>query len=105
MDPIGAILLTLAAILGGIVLIFLLALWHSFIFTKLWLWFLVPLFGLPEISLAQAYGLMLIVSFFKGIPKTDKNKSKEDKIAEGILALIGPAMVLGIGYFVKSYFL
>lgn len=105
MDPIAAILLGLSAFVGFFALIFLLALWHSFILTKLWLWFLVPLFGLPEVSLAQAYGLMLVVGFFKGMPKTDKNKSKEDKIAEGILQILGPAITLGIAYLVKSYFL
>jgi len=35
---------------------------YSYTLTKLWHWFLVPVLGLPSIGLAQAYGIMLIVT-------------------------------------------
>lgn len=105
MDPIAAVLVGLLAIVGLFGFIFLSALWGAFVFTKLWIWFVVPLFGLPVLTLAQAYGLMLIVNFLKPLPKTDKSATKEEKIANAATILLSPLVILGIGYFVKSFFL
>lgn len=40
---------------------------RSFVFTKLWAWFLVPL-GLPAISIAWAFGILLAAFMVVGEP-------------------------------------
>lgn len=36
---------------------------NAFALTKLWGWFIVTTFGLPALGMAQAYGVMLVISF------------------------------------------
>jgi hypothetical protein len=47
----------------------------GFCFTKIWLWFIVPL-GVPEIGIAHAIGLMIFISCFKTIKMHDTTKSE-----------------------------
>lgn len=45
----------------------------------LWLWFVVPFFGLPAMGIAQAIGLAIVVGFLTKEHDTDsKCKAKED---------------------------
>jgi len=39
------------------------AIWQGFILSKLWLWFIVPVFALAPIAIVPAIGLMLVVGF------------------------------------------
>ena len=64
------------------------AAWSGFTLSVLWGWFMLPLFGLPALSIAQAYGLMLVVRVAKGFDtKTDKNP-------DGFAAAMGKSFVL-----------
>ena len=61
----------------------------------LWGWFMVPLFGLPVLSVAQAYGVALVVQAAKGY------NSKELKFggsgAEALASLVfAPPLVYGL---------
>lgn len=35
--------------------------WHGWVFSQLWLWFVVPTFGLPALPVTQAIGIMLLI--------------------------------------------
>ncbi|MDP1688621.1 MAG: hypothetical protein Q8L47_00620 [bacterium] len=58
----------------------------------LWGWFMVPIFGLPLISLAEAIGICLIVGFLTSqyIPKKDEenNEALIHSIASPVTAIV-----------------
>jgi hypothetical protein len=64
--------------------------WEAFVLTRLWGWFVVP-FGIMAIGKAHAYGLVLLVSMFKGhIP------SKDDE-EKGIYYTFFKLLIYGFG--------
>jgi len=84
-----------------IVIICYLTVCHGFVFSKLWLWFIVSTFGLCELGIAQSAGIVLGASFatFKGrIPERGFRTPTE------IAALaIYPWMTLLTGYIIKCF--
>ena len=81
-----------SAVLGGFAALLLsffwAAAWSGYTLSVLWGWFMVPAFGLPALSVAQAYGLALVVRVAKGFDtKTDKNP-------DGFGAAMGKSFVL-----------
>lgn len=66
-------------ILGAIpVMIFVATLVNAMVTATLWGWFIVPVFGLPPLGLAEAAGLSLIVSYLaKGTEEDSDQKSKD----------------------------
>jgi hypothetical protein len=81
-------------------------LWNGFIISKLWLWFVVPSFGLPIISVATAMGLHLLVEIFifrksdaeLAVRTGDKIADKDDVMASILFNFGAPAMLLGLGW-------
>lgn len=71
----------------------------------LWGWFVVPVFALPALGIMQAYGLMLISSLLRGIPKSEKEeKTFGRKIGEAVLrSTLLCGIILGTGYIVKEF--
>lgn len=53
---------------------FLTILWQGFVFSKLWAWFMVPIFGLPLVNLPQSIGILLIggLMSYQFIPREEK---------------------------------
>lgn len=50
------------------------AAWSGYTLSVLWGWFMAPTFGLPALSVAQAYGVALVVRVAKGFDmRSDKN--------------------------------
>lgn len=78
------ILIAIFAVLGGLALIFLLAIFSGFTISTLWGWFVVPL-GVKAISYANAYGLAILVSVFMGMRGlADDNDSMKNILFKGI---------------------
>jgi hypothetical protein len=97
-------LIACIGILFGIILIPLLAIYHGWILTILWGWFVVPTFHLPELSIAVAIGLSLIVGMFKSYSVGDnKNLTTEDKLVGAVVTLVGPLLTLLFGYIVHLF--
>jgi len=65
---------------------------YSYVLTKLWLWFLVPTFGLPPIGMAQGYGLALIAAMLTHQQLTQS--SKEDEDSPKLLKILHPLFLL-----------
>lgn len=99
-----------SAILGGLAAIVLAVVWAGFwsglAVSVLWGWFVVPVFGLPALSIAQAYGLALLVGMLT------HRGTKSDKDADGFAMALGRAfigapfvagLVLLVGYVVKMW--
>jgi len=85
------------------------ALINGFVLTCLWSWFIVPTFGLAELSLTQAIGLGLIVGFLthrrtKKLHSRDEKKSITDDAASLFVEiLISPFIVLFFGWVVTKF--
>jgi hypothetical protein len=78
------------AILGGFVgivaLVVLSTLLRGYALSVLWGWFMVPTLGLPHLSVAQAIGIAIVVSFLTYQDHSDLQKKEEsngETIARG----------------------
>jgi len=80
--------------------------WRGWVMTKLWAWFVVPVFGLPALGLAAAIGLSLTIGFFT-YQYSDTVQEKRKGYAAtayplGVVFLY-PAVLLGIGWIVTLF--
>lgn len=100
----------LAAIIGMIGLLFVTIFWGGFVgaytASVLWAWFAVPIFGLPALSIAQAYGVGLTIRMLKGVDihKEDNKREFGETVARALL--LPPlicGMVLLVGWVVKQF--
>lgn len=81
------------------------SLWRGYVLHVLWGWFMVPIFGLPALSVAGAIGVALIISFttYQFVYSRD-DRSEAVKAGSAIgITIIYPALVLAIGFIVKSF--
>jgi len=98
-----------AAVFGGFAAIVLSLFWAafcgSFALSTLWGWFVVPLFGLPALSMAYAYGVALVFRAAAGMRQAQKSKRKIGQmIAESfLLPPIFAGLLLLAGWIAKSF--
>ena len=75
-------------------------LWRGYILVLLWGWFSVPFFGLPELTIPVAIGMVLIVALLIGnVTKVDADDVTEEL---GIIFL-RPGIFLILGYSVHLF--
>ena len=55
---------------------------NGYVCAKLWGWFIVPIFGMPTLSILQAVGVGLVVAFFTFRLKDLHEDKKDDSPAE-----------------------
>lgn len=83
--------IAVAAVLGGFAALVLTLVWGAFwaglAASVLWGWFAVPIFGLPAIGVAQAYGIALVLRSFRGMMPPEDAKTGRS---------VGEAFVRGI---------
>jgi hypothetical protein len=74
---------------------------NGFTFSKLWEWFVVPTFSLPELTIPVAIGISMIVSFLTyRYKKGDDEEQSDREFAGRILAcFVVPLFVLLFGWF------
>lgn len=96
-----------SAILGGLGCVGLLAMiplatvLNGMAFRTLWAWFVIPIFHLPSLTIAQAIGVSMVVSFLTyQSTSTDKDQPKWMPIA---MLFIKPAISLGCGWTVRLF--
>jgi len=70
----GSIILFPALLVAGV-------LWRGYVFSVLWGWFMVPIFGLPPLAVAPAIGLAMVAGFLLIQPSAPKD--------EGIAMMFG----------------
>lgn len=82
-----------------------LAIWNGYALMVLWGWFVVPLFDLPPLTIAQAIGLSVLVGFLthQRIESKEDEKPVEDTISAVLFASVKPAMALLIGWIVTLW--
>jgi hypothetical protein len=82
--------------------------YNSWLFTKMWFWFIVPLGAIP-LTVFHAMGISLMVSWFTiGLPKTayvrEDNSINYHKMAGAMINnSLALSFLFGIGYIVKNY--
>lgn len=79
--------------------------WSGLTISVLWGWFIAPVFSVPTLSVAQAYGLVLVLRSVQGL--TSQEKSKDDFAQLVGKLLILPPFVTGftllLGWVVKAW--
>lgn len=81
-------------------LISLTAIINGWALSILWGWFFVPVLHLPSISIPQAIGISLVVSF---LTHQYRKTEQKDNYEEIMYAFVKPVTALVIGYIVKSF--
>lgn len=77
-----------------------LSIFSAFVFMKLWGWFVVPFFDLPEITLAYAYAFGLVVGIV--IP-TKYYKEDELDLELYVQVTLKPVLALFIGWILTFF--
>jgi len=83
---------------------------HAYVLVKLWKWFIVPLSpeNINQLTLPQAWGLMMVVAFLTHVHFTcnakDERESHE-KIMAFVILFLKPWIVLLTGWVCARYFL
>lgn len=70
MKTIGTITTTLAIVV-------FITIYNGAVLTLLWRWFAVPVFGLPELSIPAAIGIILILDFARNPPAPKDSESEK----------------------------
>ncbi len=88
-----------AIIIGSVV--------NGWALTILWGWFIAPIFGLPILTIPQAIGVGMVVTFFtKHAIRTKETEPKDFTTAlrETLITIIfTPAFTVGMGYIVSLF--
>ena len=101
------ILILLGKLFAMLVASLLLAIFLGFITSKMWLWFLVPV-GLPELSVIQATGLLLIIdlaTFRYAYMKTDSQESVTLATMTSLLSSVLHAFFILLFGFILTFFI
>ncbi len=80
----------------------------GFVGMKLWAWFVVPIFGLPTLSIVQAWGIALLIGLWTHQLHATTNKDEREpsqKYATAIMAILSPWIILFFGWIGKVLFL
>jgi len=99
-------LAVLGAVLGLALLIPLTAILRGWVLTILWGWFVVPTFDMPQLTLAPAIGIALVVSYLTHQISSGKkdDRAASDQIGKMIVhAIVGPLFTLLFGWVVHLF--
>lgn len=76
----------------------------GWVVSVLWSWFVVPLFAVPALSVAQAIGLSIVIAVFTHQVQESETDGLWDAIGKSIgAALVTPTMYLAMGWIVQSF--
>jgi len=78
----------------------------AFVSVHLWMWFVVPTFGLAPLKLPIAFGLFLLVNLWSRQHHTSQKDERgtKERAVELISLLLNPWVVLLMGYICHHYF-
>lgn len=81
------------------------SIWSGFVLTKLWMWFIVPVFALAPLTIVPAIGLALVVSFLTFHLPYEKSKPDYSGLLAHQLSVgfIRPLFALFFGYIVHLF--
>ncbi len=77
---------------------------NGYVFSILWGWFVVPVFHVPELGVATAIGLSMVVTYLTAHYDGDKAKDPEAKSwAPLAYTVMRPLVALGLGAIVHHF--
>ena len=79
---------------------------NGWVLSIMWRWFIVPFFHLPELTIAYAVGISMVISLFKDKSSVSQNNEKslsEKIISAFVYAFILPLLSLGFGWIVLQF--
>lgn len=84
-----------------------LSIWEGFVFTKLWMWFIIPMFGLPPLSIPMAIGLCLVAAFLTHQARISQKGNDELEEAAKIFGygFVNAGIILFVGWLVHACFM
>jgi len=103
------ILAAAAGLIGIVALLIIAVLFygtiHAYVACKIWVWLIVPIFHLPELTFAQAWAVALVAAYFQPLQesKSLQGLSTSDKIELALKPVIRAGMILLTAYILKSY--
>ena len=104
--------MTILIMIAGTLLVSLLMaislLLKGYVLSVLWSWFIVPIFGLPVLSLPVAIGICIIIGMFIDNNKDNEAKTVDDdkkteEIFKSILRFLAPLAALFTGWVVQGF--
>jgi hypothetical protein len=102
-DALAAAIVIPAVLLAMTPFVVAIALLRAFVLRKLWLWFVVPQFGLDALSYPAAIGVALVWSFLCPYP-IDYAKEPESTAAKrAVQTFAGPPLALFVGWVVQHW--
>ena len=99
----GIVILVVVGIGGVIVLS---ALVNGWTLSILWKWFMVPVFGLPMLSIPQAIGIAMVIGYltFQNNDAQEKERSTTERVIFWVaLIVLRPLITLAFGWIVHQY--
>jgi hypothetical protein len=75
---------------------------RGYALVMLWRWFLVPTFGVHELRVVNAIGLMWLVQYVTH-DSSIKRDSSQDTITIIGIAILGPLMAVGFGWVIHLF--
>ena len=99
-------LAVIGAIIGIPALLALSSIFDGYALKVLWGWFVVPTFGLPQLSIPAAIGIAIVVGY---LTKEGNDCKKEEKSAREkffyacVVAVLKPSFALFFGWIVQKF--
>lgn len=94
----------------AILFIGLSAIIRGFVLTKLWMWFIIPIFNLPNLILIHAIGILIILNFIFQINMDDTGIPIKNKYYENIFLykalnalIVRPLFALVFGWVASQF--
>ena len=91
----------LLIVVGCLVILVIIVIVNGFVVSQLWDWLIVPVFSLPALSISEAAGTSLVVSYLTHSP--DTSKADTDRVKAWTVAIAKPLLALAIGYVLTFY--
>lgn len=85
----------LFSLIGKFLVGILIDLFTSLLLKFYWLWFIIPIFSVKEISVLQAFGLILVVSLFTMKVSDGKNEPEFSSIIIGKIIYVIIFFIIG----------
>lgn len=79
---------------------------QGYVLSLLWLWFIVPIFAIKSISIAQSIGLIIIAEFLTHqYQQSTLEKEQAIDLLKGSIKtlIITPLIMLAVGWIVKQF--
>lgn len=97
--------MTALGVLGFLVTLVLGSIFHGYVLSVLWGWFVVPTFGVPTLGLVSAIGLSLVVSYLTHqVPASRDTEADGERMVQDLLfAILMSAFALAFGWIIHLF--